>query len=849
MVHPFDRSYSDEPFSSLVENYPGPSVYPPADFRVEWGPIFHRGRLDGSARVLILGQDPSHNEDIVRRILVGEAGRRTQGFLAKLGIDQSYVMINTFLYSVYGQSGGNSHRNDANIAAYRNLWLDALLVGQKVEAAVALGTLADSAWGQWKSTDNGKKFAGQYVKIIHPTQPESAAGGNAAKLAALTKAMLQNWNSALKVLKLAIQNPDRQVQLVPYGDSFKPAELVNIPELDFPPGLPDWMRNGDGWATRAGATPAATRANITITVPPDALPKATAGGKSRLKQSVVVTDYVAVSDYVDTPLSFPNPVVSQFIDPETGSKFALSGRVVCMDDKFTLLPRGTVYVQEGNIVAVKDAKAPPPKGFESVKALPTGGTIYPGLIELHNHLSYNALRLWQVPQLFSNRDQWSKTNAQYKDLVSGPMQVIGREPDVVPSLVRYVECKCLLAGVTTSQGIALSSNSGIRTYYEGVIRTVERPDDPGLPAAGTRIPDVSASDRDAFLTELKKKQCMLLHLSEGTDQAARNHFLALQDTAGNWAITPSLAGIHCVALKQSDFQILAQHGASMVWSPMSNPLLYSATADVKTAKAMGLRIAIGSDWSPSGSKNLLCELKVARIYSQNNGGLFTDQEIVAMATREAARILCWDKLIGSIEPGKRADLLVLKKPTGDSYSNLISATEADLDLVMIHGVPQYGSANMMKTLGADAGAESVKVGGRAQIVHLTSKDPHVPAVPLSDATQTVADALKRLPQLVQKAKLSLAREAEAGAAGVRRPEVWTLELDELQDTGFEQRPRLPMGSTLTGSAPPLELELPKTLGPLQLDPIVVVDDSDFVDRVQSESNLPRYIGSGLARLY
>ena len=56
-----------------------------------------RGRLDGSARVLVIGQDPAQHEAIARRILIGEAGHRVQGLLAKLGIDHSYTMVNTFL--------------------------------------------------------------------------------------------------------------------------------------------------------------------------------------------------------------------------------------------------------------------------------------------------------------------------------------------------------------------------------------------------------------------------------------------------------------------------------------------------------------------------------------------------------------------------------------------------------------------------------------------------------------------------------------------------------------------------------------------------------------------------------
>ena len=52
MSHPFDPGPVEEPFASLARNYPGPETYDPQRFRVEWGPIFHRGRLDGTATVL-----------------------------------------------------------------------------------------------------------------------------------------------------------------------------------------------------------------------------------------------------------------------------------------------------------------------------------------------------------------------------------------------------------------------------------------------------------------------------------------------------------------------------------------------------------------------------------------------------------------------------------------------------------------------------------------------------------------------------------------------------------------------------------------------------------------------------
>jgi hypothetical protein len=265
-TEPFDPGYGAKPFSDLVASAPDADVYSPQDFRVEWGPIFHRGRLDGSARLLILGQDPAQHETILRRILVGEAGHRTQGFLYKLGLDRSYVMINTFLYSVYGQGGGNKHRNDTAIADYRNRWLAALLGPGRIEAVVSLGSLADHAWHDFIATPHGSTFHGTYRHITHPTAPESA-GGNAAQLAAAIKAMLENWNAALDELH-PFAHPDQARPLVHYGTAFKPAEKLPIPPADAPPWAPEWMLTDDGWAARTG-TGATKRATITTQVPSD----------------------------------------------------------------------------------------------------------------------------------------------------------------------------------------------------------------------------------------------------------------------------------------------------------------------------------------------------------------------------------------------------------------------------------------------------------------------------------------------------------------------------------------------------------------------------------------------------
>jgi uracil-DNA glycosylase len=263
----FDPGYGQPPFDQLCRDCPDAGVYPTADFRVEWGPVFHRGRLDGSARVLVIGQDPAQHEEIARRILVGTAGHRIQGFLAKLGIDKSYVMLNTYVYSVYGQGGGQRHQADPGILAYRRRWLDALLTGSKVEAVIALGMLADGAWRDWQANTNDQHAHVPYAHITHPTEPESSSGGDPTKLTAAITAMLQNWNMALQSLKPAISHPDRQGSLVAYGTAFTAGDLVAVPAADLPAGSPAWMSGQKDWATRTGSTAQQKRYTITITVP------------------------------------------------------------------------------------------------------------------------------------------------------------------------------------------------------------------------------------------------------------------------------------------------------------------------------------------------------------------------------------------------------------------------------------------------------------------------------------------------------------------------------------------------------------------------------------------------------
>src|SRR5436190_4123328 len=133
------------------------------------------------------------------------------------------------------------------------------------------------------------------------------------------------------------------------------------------------------------------------------------------------------------------------VDPLGGDPIALAGRVVTMNGTFAVRDDAVIYIAKSNIVAVQDRGHEPPAGFEGVAVVETAGTIFPGLIELHNHLAYDALPLWSpVPKLFNNRGQWPN-HKDYRPLVSGPMTVLGSYRDAkglypfLAPLVRYVE--------------------------------------------------------------------------------------------------------------------------------------------------------------------------------------------------------------------------------------------------------------------------------------------------------------------------------------------------------------------------------------------------------------------------
>jgi 5-methylthioadenosine/S-adenosylhomocysteine deaminase len=542
--------------------------------------------------------------------------------------------------------------------------------------------------------------------------------------------------------------------------------------------------------------------------------------------------------------------------------YALEGRIVTMDDQARVIDKGVVYISDGRIAAVDKASASPPDGFEDCLRVNTLGTIYPGLIELHNHLSYNILPLWNVTGIFTNNGQW-RNSKDKRQFISGPMRLLNEAGGYLSAIVRYVEAKCLVAGVTTSQGLTLINASQIQKKFKGIVRNAEEPDTDELPKAGHRIDDIDSSSPitpQNFLQKLEKLDGgFLLHLSEGIDPTARKHFLALEfpdpdlPDATKWAINDALIGIHAAALKPEDFKTFGQFGGSMVWSPLSNLLLYGATANVQEAKARKVLIALGSDWSPSGSKNLLAELKIARLYSQQNGNIFTDLELVCMVTSNPARMLKWNKLLGTIEKNKLADLLVIKGQQGGPYEKLLTCSEADVRLVVIGGTPRYGTTNLMQKF--DIAGEELAIGDRKWLLSLGgSPDSELSTLTLQQARESLAAGLDALPSPPPLSQPPIPIGGAFGdvAFGEAAPaEEWSLVLDNDGSEATELRALLPLTTAdVIGEAWADSIPLVTLVKPMKLDKLTIAEDpATYVDMLKLQPRLPQKIKQKLADLY
>jgi uracil-DNA glycosylase len=220
-------------FAEIFSRIPDYSSYK-EHFWYDWGPVFYRGRLDGSARLLCVASDPGPTERIAMRTLVGDAGQLTQGFLARLGLTRSYLCLNAFAYALIpgeASKGAKILRDPAHMAWQKEVFDSAK--GPELQAIVAFGVYSQRAIKQWEGSSDLPVF-----NIPHPSSRD-------------TKKLLDSWRAAVEgIRKIITPDPDADLLLPNYGTALDETAYARIPPGDLPFGVPDWLGD-DAWGRKA----------------------------------------------------------------------------------------------------------------------------------------------------------------------------------------------------------------------------------------------------------------------------------------------------------------------------------------------------------------------------------------------------------------------------------------------------------------------------------------------------------------------------------------------------------------------------------------------------------------------
>jgi 5-methylthioadenosine/S-adenosylhomocysteine deaminase len=432
----------------------------------------------------------------------------------------------------------------------------------------------------------------------------------------------------------------------------------------------------------------------------------------------------------------------------TVEPLVVTGTVVTYDDEQPVVRDGAVYLgEDGRIDAVQPRRRRAPAGFERARRVGTGGVVTPGLIDLHNHLAYNTLPLWSAPRdtPYTSRQQWPGAATYGRD-VSNPAQALGIA--AAAATLRFAEVRAAAGGVTAIQG-----SPPVTRYFPGwMVRNIEQEQIPAYGKQQLVFQAVIKADVEAlrqYAPRLQAGRSFVYHLAEGTAPALVDEYADLR-AAG--CVHPNLIGIHATALSAPQFADWAEHGAgTIVWSPFSNIWLYGETTDVLAARRHGLLVGLGSDWGPSGTKNLLGELKVAALWNHESlAGALDARDLGMMATANAGDALrrCWGVDIGRLRAGALADVLVTTSrvgPHADPHENLLRVDERAVRLVIVGGRPVLGTPALLAAAGATH-VERLDVGGVAKGVVMRLPDEVVPPDPVlrAEADASWADGLAAL---------------------------------------------------------------------------------------------------------
>ena len=420
----------------------------------------------------------------------------------------------------------------------------------------------------------------------------------------------------------------------------------------------------------------------------------------------------------DTPsevVECPDPIAP----PAEGACDVTPGSGTAVFLRGTVLGRGTIYENGGVLYdgtqiqcvgcdcGASDAAA------SATRVDCAGAVISPGLINPHDHITFTEGKpVDHGTTRYDHRHEWRGT-------LPAPQNPHGGDG------TRWGEIRMMLGGVTSIVG------SG---GADGLVRNLDRVDDAdeALGFESVRFETFSLGDgNETFhdncdwnykLSELEasEEHAFLPHVAEGIDEYAAEEFRCQSSSfdGGHDFTEHNATHIHSIGLGAAEYMAMARDRTRLIWSPRSNISLYGHTAMVTAFDRMGGNVALGTDWTYSGSANMLRELACADEYNRDNlGGYFTDEALWKMATWNAALATGSEALIGSLEAEKVADIAVFAAGAGVYHRAVIDAQNEDVLLVVSAGRALYGESDVIGGL-EDGGCESIDVCGAAREICL-----------------------------------------------------------------------------------------------------------------------------------
>lgn len=342
------------------------------------------------------------------------------------------------------------------------------------------------------------------------------------------------------------------------------------------------------------------------------------------------------------------------------------------------------------------------------------GVISPGLINPHDHITFTQNQPYNdIGVRYEHRHQWRVGQDGRPRIPS--------QGSATADQIRWGELRFLMGGATSIVGsggqAGFLRNLDRANLQEGLGQGAVNFDTfPLNDSSGTRrAGDCNYGGTPTTAASIAGDDSYEPHTSEGIDDTARNEFLCQSSTefdtmapgTSNNLLLPKTAMIHAVGLKPADLDAMAQASSSLIWSPRSNITLYGDTARVTTARALGVNISLGTDWMPTGSMNMLRELRCADDLNRNYyNNTFSDREMWQMVTTNAAVATKTDEVIGLLAPGKVGDIAIFKA-NGKTFRAVIEAEPEDVMLVLRGGRALYGEATAVDALADNCDAVDV----------------------------------------------------------------------------------------------------------------------------------------------